>query len=103
MCARCDRFLERKRVNSRNEYLDLVCQTLAALEEGTLRMLSGNLPLKEILFTKRWRRNHIVHVLGCTTCSRQFRLNVVTSIGCGGAWEVITSRVQRHNDGAKRT
>ena len=91
MCARCDGFLERKRVNSLNEYRDLVRLILATLEQGTLQVLSGTRPLGEILPSKQTPSGLIVHVLGCPTCSRRFRLSVEMHHGCGGAWEVVTS------------
>jgi hypothetical protein len=91
MCAQCDGFLERRRVNSPCEYRDLVRQIVATVEEGRFKVLSGPCPLETILPTKRWDGDHIIHVLGCSTCSRRFRLSVETDRGCGGAWEVITS------------
>jgi hypothetical protein len=91
MCAQCDGFLERRRVNSPCEYRDLVRQIVATVEEGRFRVLSGTCPLETILPSIHWHSDHIVHVLGCSTCSRRFRLSVETYHGCGGAWEVITS------------
>ena len=91
MCAQCDGFLERRRVNSPCEYRDLVRQIVATVEEGRFRVLSGTCPLEAILPSKHWHDNHIVHILGCSTCSRRFRLSVEISHGYGGAWEVIAS------------
>lgn len=91
MCAQCDGFLERKRVNSPCEYRDLVRQIVATVEEGRLKVLSGTCRLETILPSRRWHGDHIVHILGCSTCSRRFRLSVETDHGCGGAWEVIAS------------
>src|SRR5215467_8722948 len=90
MCARCDGFLERRRVNSSYEYRDLVRQMLDTVEQGTFRLLSGTCSLEEILTSKRWPGDYIVHVLECTTCSRRFKLSVETYHGSGGAWEVMT-------------
>src|SRR5579871_3820655 len=91
MCAQCDGFLERRRVNSPYEYRDLILQILATVEEGRFKVLSGTCPLGAILRSKPRHGDHIVHVLGCSTCSRRFRLSVETYHGCGGAWEVINS------------
>src|SRR5215469_2619273 len=91
MCAQCDEFLERRRVNSPCEYRDLVRQIVATVEEGRFQLQSGTCPLETILLAKDWPGDHIVHVLGCSTCSRRFRLSVETYHGCGGAWEVITT------------
>ena len=91
MCSRCDGFLERRRINSPYEYRDLVRQILETVERGTFKVLSGACSLEEILTSPQWPSDHIVHVLGCTTCSRRFRLSVETYHGSGGAWEVITS------------
>jgi hypothetical protein len=91
MCAQCDGYLERRRVNSPYEYRDLVHQIVATVEEGRFQVLSGTYPLETILLSKRWPGDLIVHVLRCSTCSRRFRLSVETYHGCGGAWEVITS------------
>ena len=49
MCHRCDGFLERRPVNSLNEYRDLVRQILETVQEGTLRLVNGTCPLEEIL------------------------------------------------------
>lgn len=91
MCTQCDRFLERRRVNSPYEYCHLVSQIVATVEAGTLRLLDGTCPLQEIRPPKRCPDGNIVHVLGCTNCSRRFRLSVETSHGYGGAWEVMAS------------
>ena len=91
MCAQCDGFLERRRVNSPYEYRDLVRQIVATVEEGKFQVLSGTCPLETILPSRLWPGDHIVNVLGCTNCSRRFRLSVETRHGCGGAWEVITN------------
>jgi len=91
MCARCDGFLERKRVNSLSEYRDLARQILGIMEQGTLKELSGTRSLQETLPPRRSPSGRIVHIFGCPTCSRRFRLSVELHHGCGGAWEVITS------------
>jgi len=91
MCGQCDGFLERRRVNSPCEYRDLVRQIVARVEEGRLKVLSGTCPLETTLPAKRGHGDCIVHVLGCSSCSRRFRLSVETEHGCGGAWEVITA------------
>jgi len=90
MCARCDGFLERRRVNSPYEYRDLVRQILETVEQGTFRLVSGTCPLEEILTCKMWLGDVITHVLECATCSRRFQLAVETYHGSGGAWEVMT-------------
>jgi len=77
-------------VNSPYEYPDLVRQILETVKEGTFRVLSSTCPLEEILAAKRWPSDYVVHVLGCTTCSRRFQLSVETYHGSGGSWEVIT-------------
>ena len=77
-------------MNSPCEYRDLVRQIVATVEEGRFKLLSGTCPLEAILPSKR-SHDHIVHVLGCSICSRRFRLSVEINYGCGGAWEVITS------------
>lgn len=64
------------------------------VEQGTLQMLSGTYPLEEILTYERCPGDYIIHVLGCTTCLRRFRLSVDTNHGSGGAWEVITTPAQ---------
>jgi hypothetical protein len=46
------------------------------VEQGTLQMLSGTYPLEEILTYERCPGDYIIHVLGCTTCLRRFRLSV---------------------------
>lgn len=89
MCAQCDGFLERRRVNSPYEYRDLVRQIVATLEQGTFQLQSGTCTLREIHPAQRRPSDNIVHVLGCTSCSRRFRLSVETCHGYGGAWEVI--------------
>lgn len=91
MCAKCDGFLERRRVNSSYEYRDLVRQIVVTVEEGRFQVLSGTCPLETILPSKLWPGDRIVHVLGCPACSRRFRLSVEACHGCGGAWEVITT------------
>jgi hypothetical protein len=78
-------------VNSPYEYRDLVRQILETVEQGTLMLLGGTCSPEEILTSQQWPDDHIVHVLGCTTCSRRFRLSVETYHRSGGAWEVITS------------
>ena len=91
MCIQCDGFLERRRVNSPGEYRDLVRQIVATVEEGRLKVLSGTCPLETIPAAERCHGDHVVHVLGCSNCSRRFRLSVEIVHGCGGAWEVITA------------
>jgi hypothetical protein len=91
MCRRCDGFVERRRVNSPYEYQDLVRQILETIQQGTSQVLSGSCPLEEILISKTWPGDVIVHILGCTTCSRRFRLEIQTYHGSDGTWEVITS------------
>ena len=91
MCSRCDGFLERRRVNSPYEYRDLIRQILEAVKQGTFSVLSGTCPLEEVLTSSQWPDDYIVHIVGCTTCSRRFQLSVETYHGGGGAWEVITS------------
>ena len=78
-------------MNSPYEYRDLVRQILETVQQGTFKLLSGTCSLEEILTSQEWPGDHIVHVLGCTTCSRRFRLAVETYHGSGGVWEVITS------------
>jgi len=97
MCARCDGFLERRRVNSPYEYRDLVRQILEIVEQGTFRVVSGTCPLEEILTSKSGPGDYIAHVLECTTCSRRFQLSVETYHGSGGAWEVVTLPPQSLN------
>ena len=91
MCARCDGFSERRRVNSGYEYRDLVRQIMETIEQGTFRLLSGTCKLEDILTARQWPGDYIVHVLECTTCSRRFQLSVETYHGSGGAWQVIVS------------
>src|SRR5260370_9562385 len=96
MCSRCDGFLERRRVNSPYEYRDLIRQILEAVEQGTFRVLSGTCPLDEILTSKQWPGDYIVHVVGCTTCSRRFQLSVETYHSGGGHGKSsLPHRVQR--------
>jgi hypothetical protein len=78
-------------VNPPYECRDVVRQILETVQKGAFRLLSGSCSLEEVLTAQRWPKDHIVHVLGCTTCSRRFRLSVDTYHGSGGAWEVITS------------
>ena len=78
-------------MNSPYEYRDLVRQILEEVEQGTFKLLSGTCSLEEILTSQQGPSDHIVHVLGCTTCSRRFRLSVETYHGSGGAWERIAS------------
>ena len=78
-------------MNSAYEYRDLIGQILEAVEQGTFRVLSGTCPLEQILISKQWPSDYIVHVLECATCSRRFRISVETYHGAGGAWEVISS------------
>ena len=91
MCSKCDGFVERRRINSPYEYRDLVRQLLETIQQGTFRVLSGTCPLEAILTASPWPSDFIVHVLGCTTCSRRFQLSVETYHGSGGSWEVMTS------------
>jgi hypothetical protein len=78
-------------VNSPYEYRDLVRQILATVEQGTFKLLSGTCSLEEILTSQQWPDDQIVHVLGCTTCLRRFRLSIETYHGSEGAWELIAS------------
>jgi hypothetical protein len=88
MCERCDGFCERFRVNSGDEYRDLIRQLIELVQRNTLKLISGTCALEQLLDSSTWPANIIEHLF---ECSRRFHLGVETWHGSGGGWEMVIS------------
>ncbi len=95
MCEQCQGFSTRFRVDAGREYHDLIRQLRDLTQSCVFKLLSGTVPLEEVLTREVWHDELLVHIFECTKCGRQFELKFDTGRGRSAVWQIRYSDAQR--------
>jgi hypothetical protein len=90
MCPQCDGFAGPIGFGLPGQYHRFVDRLRAALEAGTLTLVSGNVDLDAIRPGRPWpgADDSLLHVFRCPRCGQRFRLVADTYHG-GGSWQRV--------------